>query len=113
MQSSDPTATPIRITDDPGAPGYQLIDPDKTHPWRQKELLEELNKSLPTKINTYDLLAVRRLHLEAGEVDVRRCLGCEGPHLNDCHYSTPFLRITLSPTPGLPVQTSEKARFCR
>ena len=62
VQSSDPTATPIRITDDPGAPGYQLIDPDKTHPWRQKELLEELNKSLPTKINTYDLLAVRRLH---------------------------------------------------
>jgi hypothetical protein len=62
VQSSDPGATPIRITDDPGAPGYQLIDPDKTHPWRQKELLQELNKSLPTKINTYDLLAVRRLH---------------------------------------------------
>jgi hypothetical protein len=62
VQSSDPTATPIRITDDPGAPGYQLIDPDKIHPWRQKELLEELNKSLPTKINTYDLLAIRRLH---------------------------------------------------
>jgi hypothetical protein len=39
-----------------------LIDPDKTHPWRQKELLQELNKSLPTNINTYDLLAVRRLH---------------------------------------------------
>ena len=62
VQSNDPTATPIRITDDPSAPGYQLIDPDKTHPWRQKELLQELNKSLPTKINTYDLLAVRRLH---------------------------------------------------
>ena len=62
VQSTDPAATPIRITDDPGAPGYQLIDPDKTHPWRQKELLQELNKVLPTKINTYDLLAVRRLH---------------------------------------------------
>ncbi len=62
VQSSDPAATPIRITDDLSAPGYQLIDPDKTHPWRQKELLQELNKSLPTKVNTYDLLAVRRLH---------------------------------------------------
>lgn len=62
VQSTDPAATPIRITDNPGAPGYQLIDPDKTHPWRQKELLQELNKVLPTKINTYDLLAVRRLH---------------------------------------------------
>jgi Putative DNA-binding domain len=62
VQSTDPSATPIRITDDPGAPGYQVIDPDKTHPWRQKELLEQLNKSLSAKINPYDLLAVRRLH---------------------------------------------------
>ncbi len=62
VQSSDPKATPIRITADPRAPEYQLIDPDKTHPWRQKELIKELNKSLPAKINSYDLLAVRRLH---------------------------------------------------
>ncbi len=61
-QSNDAAATPIRITDNPGAPEYQLIDPDKTHPWRQKELLDELNRPLPTKINPYDLLAVRRLH---------------------------------------------------
>ena len=61
VQSDRPDATRIRITDDASAPGYQLIDPDKTHPWRQKELLQELNKSLPTKINSYDLLAVRRL----------------------------------------------------
>jgi predicted HTH transcriptional regulator len=32
IQSSDRSATPIRITDDPLAPQYQLIDPDKTHP---------------------------------------------------------------------------------
>lgn len=55
-------ATPIRITDDPRAPEYQLIDPDKTHPWWQKELLQELNKSLSEKVNPYDLLAVRRLN---------------------------------------------------
>jgi hypothetical protein len=62
VQSNDPKATPIRITTDPRAPEYHLIDPDQTHPWRQKELLQELNKSLPAKINPYDLLAVRRLH---------------------------------------------------
>ncbi|MEY2539932.1 MAG: hypothetical protein QOG67_3672 [Verrucomicrobiota bacterium] len=62
IQSSDPEATPIRITNDPKAPGYQLVDPDKTHPWRQKELLQELNKSLPTKIGSFDLLAARRVH---------------------------------------------------
>ena len=62
IQSCDPKATPIRITEDPSAPGYQLVDPDKTHPWRQKELVEELNKSLSTAITPYELLAVRRLH---------------------------------------------------
>lgn len=62
IQSSDPNATPIRITDDPSAPRYQFVDPDKTYPWRQKELVEELNKALPTTITAYDLLAVRRVH---------------------------------------------------
>lgn len=62
VQSSDPGATPIRITANPKAPEYQLVDPDKTYPWRQKELLEELNKVLPVKINSYDLLALRRFY---------------------------------------------------
>jgi hypothetical protein len=62
IQSSDPNATPIRITVDPKAPEYQLVDPDKTYPWRQKELIEELNKALPTKINSFDLLALRRFY---------------------------------------------------
>jgi hypothetical protein len=67
IQSTDPGATPIRITADPNAPGYQLIYPDKTYPWRQKELLEELNSTLPVKINTYDLLALRRFHRSDGD----------------------------------------------
>jgi hypothetical protein len=62
VQSDSPTATPIRITTNPSAPEYQLVDPDQTHPWRQKELIEELNNSLPTKINQYDILAVRQLY---------------------------------------------------
>jgi len=62
VQSSDPSATPIRITANPNAPEYQLVDPDKTYPWRQKELLEELNKVLPIKLNSHDLLALRRFY---------------------------------------------------
>jgi len=62
IQSADPKATPIRITDDPSAPGYQLVDPDKTHPWRLKELVEEINRSVQTAITSYDLQAVRKLH---------------------------------------------------
>lgn len=63
-QSKDPSATPIRLTTDPTAPEYRLVDPDTTHPWRQKELLEEVNGLLEegTQINSFDIQAIRRLH---------------------------------------------------
>jgi hypothetical protein len=63
-QSDSPDATPIRITENPAAPEYRLVDPDITHPWRQKELLAEINKSLLDKhrINQFDVLAVRNLY---------------------------------------------------
>jgi hypothetical protein len=62
-QSSSPDAVPIRITDNPTAPEYRLVDPDVTHPWRQKELIGEINKRLPDgkKINQYNIRAVRQL----------------------------------------------------
>jgi hypothetical protein len=62
--SSDPEATPIKITDDPNAPEYRLVDPDQTHPWRQKELIANANLQLPTadSINQFDVLAVRQLY---------------------------------------------------
>lgn len=63
-QSSSPDATPIRITDNPAAPEYRLIDPDVTHPWRQKELVAEINKKLPEgkRINQYHVRALRTLY---------------------------------------------------
>ncbi len=64
QESELPNAYPIRIVDDPSAPAYRKIDPDKSHPYRQKELLSELNRSLggKIKVSTYDLLAARRLY---------------------------------------------------
>jgi Putative DNA-binding domain/EC042_2821-lke REase len=63
-QTDSPDATPIRITKDPTAPEYRLINPDVTHPWRQKELIAEVNKALPGshRINQFDILAVRHLY---------------------------------------------------
>jgi hypothetical protein len=57
-------ASPIRIVEDESAPGYRKIDPDKTHPFRQKELLREVNRLLPeeSRINSYDVQAMRRVH---------------------------------------------------
>jgi Putative DNA-binding domain len=63
-QSRDPEATPIRITTDPAAPEYRLVEPDATHPWRQKELLAEVSKALPddVRINQFDIQAVRHVY---------------------------------------------------
>lgn len=62
-QSTSPEAVPIRIVDDPLAPGYRVVDPNATHPYRQTELLEELHRLLPDhNFNAYDLLAVRRVY---------------------------------------------------
>lgn len=65
VRSSDSEqATAIRITKDPGAPEYRLVDPDITHPWRQTELIAEVNKSLPNgkRINQFDILTIRHLY---------------------------------------------------
>lgn len=63
-QSTDPDATPIRITNDPNAPEYRLVEPDITHPWRQKELIAEIHRRLPpeARVNQFDIQAVRHVY---------------------------------------------------
>jgi len=60
--SSDPNALPVRISDDPNAPIIGGISPDRTHPYRQKELIDALNVELPpgVKVNQYDIQCVRK-----------------------------------------------------
>lgn len=56
--------TRVRLTAEPGAPVFGRISPDETHPYRQKELLREVNRRLPrdTETTTYDMQAVRSAH---------------------------------------------------
>lgn len=63
-QSSSPNATPIRIVNDPNAPAFRAVNPDDTHPYRQKELLNIINTKLSgmAKVNSYDVLAVRKTY---------------------------------------------------
>lgn len=57
------TATPIRVVTDPRAPAFRVIDYDKTHPYRQKELLAAFRDRVPGRaINQFDLLSVRHTH---------------------------------------------------
>lgn len=59
-----PTATPIRITDELGAPAFRLETPDSSHPFRQKEVVQTVNQRLRGSriVNGYDILCVRKVH---------------------------------------------------
>lgn len=61
--SDSPSATPIRVVTDPRAPAFRVIDYDRTHPYRQKELLAAFRERVPERpINQFDLLSVRHTH---------------------------------------------------
>jgi hypothetical protein len=54
---------PVRIVTDPAAPALQPQDVDHLYPWRQKDLVQELNTRLGRRLlNSYDIQAVRRHH---------------------------------------------------
>lgn len=54
---------PVRIVTDPEAPALHPQDVDHLYPWRQKDLLRELNSRLGRRmLTTYDIQAVRRQH---------------------------------------------------
>jgi hypothetical protein len=56
-------ALPLRLTDDPLAPAYYAIPIDSTHPFRQKEIVREVNAKLGSRrvITTHDILCIRRV----------------------------------------------------
>jgi len=55
--------TLIRLTTDPNAPLYGQLDPDRSHPYRQKEVIREVNARLDShSVNAFDVLSVRRVH---------------------------------------------------
>ena len=55
--------TLIRLTTDPHAPLYGQVDPDQSHPYRQKEVISEVNARLDGRtVNAFDVLSVRRIY---------------------------------------------------
>jgi hypothetical protein len=57
-------AAPVRLVNDPDAPVSKFVNPDETHPFRQKELLVEVCRRLDgnAKPTSHDILCVRRVH---------------------------------------------------
>lgn len=64
QESASPKAIPIRIVEDSNAPEYHIADPNKEWPYRQMDVVPELNKRLnfSTPISPYDIWAVRRIY---------------------------------------------------
>jgi hypothetical protein len=54
----------IRLVDDPNVPVYQMLDPNKTHPYRGKEVVQVVAENLGdrVKINSFDIQAVKYFH---------------------------------------------------
>lgn len=64
-QPSHPAGVlPLQFTSDPSAPAYYAVPIDKTHPFRQKEVVVEVNSRLGQRkhITRHDILCIRRVH---------------------------------------------------
>jgi schlafen family protein len=80
----------IQLTTDPNAPVYGRLDPDQSHPYRQKELVKEVNKNLPgsQSINSHDILCLRRTR------DINESTRpefCHSPKFGTMQYSQAFV----------------------
>jgi hypothetical protein len=66
-------ALPLRLTDDPSAPAYYAVPIDKTHPYRQKEVVREVNSRIGETrlITSHDILCIRRVH--ETQKDIKLC----------------------------------------
>jgi len=66
-------ALPVQLTNDPNAPAYYAVPIDTTHPFRQKEVIREVNSRLVGKkaINAHDILCVRRVY--SVQKDIKFC----------------------------------------
>jgi hypothetical protein len=82
--------TLVRVTDDPNAPVFGRVAADVTHPYRQTEVLKELNAHLkPTyPINPYDLLSVRTAYRITPDSHPEFCYK---PRFSSPQYSDPFI----------------------
>lgn len=62
--TSSAVSSNVRLTNDLAAPTVRALPIDETHPYRQKEVVLEVNKALAGahRISSHDILCVRRTH---------------------------------------------------
>ena len=93
-ESASADAKAIRIVDDPDAPAYRKLDYDVTHPFRQTELVKEVNRALKdqTKINSFDIQCINRVHEICDKENFYHCPKFSGSP----QYSREFMTWIIS-----------------
>ena len=61
-QTNEQSAFPIRFVDDANAPAFRNVDPNTTHPHRQKDVIVQIKVRIPEcqRFTAHDALAIRR-----------------------------------------------------
>lgn len=87
IEASSPTATPIRLVDDPKAPAYRRLNIDDVYPNRQVDVINFVNKRIGNRkqINPYDVRCIRRIY----RVDENQTF-FHKPKFGSPQYSTAF-----------------------
>jgi len=90
---TDMSARPIRLVQDPTAAAAAMLDPNVTHPHRQKEVVAKVNEILAGRahVTSNDIVAIRRLH----KIEDDRSL-CYRPKFGSCLYSDLFVQWVTS-----------------
>ena len=80
----------IRFTEDPAAPEFRHVNPDDAYPFRQTEVVDEVNRRLTGhyKINSHDILCVRRVH----KIDSRKPEFIERRRFSSPQYTERFVQ---------------------
>ena len=87
---TDILTSKVRLTDDPEAPEFRHVNPDAAYPFRQKEVIEEVNRRLlgRCRINSHDVLCVRRAH----GIDARKPEFAEHRQFSSPQYTERFVQ---------------------
>jgi len=93
QESVSPDARAIRIVDDPDVPAYRKLDYDITHPFRQKEVLAEINRALAgkTEVNNYDIQCINRVYNMKEKDNYCHC-----PKYSSPQYSREYVNWIIS-----------------
>ena len=87
--TAENTLDRVRLVADADAVGVVLMDPNKTHPYRLKEVVSEVNRWLGggTHISVHDILGIRRLY----QTDANRSYRYK-PNTGSGQYSDAFVQ---------------------